>query len=280
MTLTIFMAVLAAAAMHAAWNAIIKIRTDRFASMSLTTLGMAVAATPVLPFVAFPALSVWLWIIASIIIHVGYRLFLVKAYDAGDLAQTYALARGTAPLLTTVSAFLLFGEVLRGAEIGGIVLLSCGTFLMSFRGGGHARFNQRAVGFALITSMFIASYTLTDGYGARLADGAASYASWLFFCDGVCSIVIGFLYHGRSLLPVLTHEWKTGLLTGALSAGSYGIVLWAMTQAPIASVAALREASILFAMLISVYILGEGTGPWRIVAAILIGSGAVALRLG
>ena len=280
MTLTIMFAVLAAAAMHAAWNALIKTRTDRFASISLTTLGMAVAATPVLPFVAFPALSVWPWIIASIIIHVGYRLFLVKAYDAGDLAQTYALARGAAPLMTTVGAFLLVGEVLRGTEIGGIVLLSFGTFLMSFRGGGHRGFNQRAVGFALITSMLIASYTLTDGYGARLADTAASYAAWLFFCDGVCSIVIGLLYRGRSLLPVLTREWKTGLLTGALSAGSYGIVMWAMTKAPIASVAALREASILFAMLISVFILGERAGSWRIVAAILIGSGVVVLRLG
>lgn len=280
MTLTIFLAVLAAAAMHASWNALIKARTDRFASITVTTLGMAVAAVPVLPFVAVPALVVWPWIITSILIHLGYRLFLVKAYDAGDMAQTYALARGAAPLMTTLGAYLLVKEALHLPAVIGIALLSFGTFLMSLRGSALGGFNGRAVGFAMITAMFIATYTLTDGSGARLAETAASYAAWLFFCDGLCSLVIGFLFRGRSLIPVITREWKTGLLTGVLSAGSYGIVMWAMTKAPIAAVAALRETSILFAMMISVFWLGEATNYWRFTAAIFIAVGAVLLRFG
>jgi drug/metabolite transporter (DMT)-like permease len=281
MTLTVFLAVIAAAAMHASWNALIKVRADRFASISITSLGMALIAVPMLPFVTFPALSVWPWIVASIVIHVGYRLFLVMAYDAGDLAQTYPLARGTAPLMTAAGAIFLVGEVPGPVAILGIMLLSCGTFLMSLKGGAElGRLNRRAVGYALATSVFIAGYTLTDGYGARLAETASSYAAWLFLCDGLCSILIGFAYRGKALLPVIAREWKGGLLAGALSAGAYWIAMWAMTRAPIASIAALRETSILFAMLMSVFLLGERATSWRIGAAVLIVFGAIALRLG
>jgi drug/metabolite transporter (DMT)-like permease len=281
MTLTVFFAVLAAAAMHAAWNALIKMRGDRFASISLTSLGMSLAALPVIPFVVFPAAAVWPFIAASLAIHIGYRLFLVMAYEAGDLAQTYPLARGAAPLMTTIGAILLLAELPTPLAVLGIVLLSAGTLLMSFRGGvGLGRLDRRAVGFALTTSIFVAGYTLTDGSGARLASTASSYAAWLFLCDGLVSMAIGFYYRGRRLLPIMKTEWHIGVLTGLLSAASYWIAMWAMTKAPIASVAALRETSILFAMLISVFALREKMTGWRVAAALCIVAGVVALRLG
>jgi len=281
MTLALFSLVLAAAAMHATWNALIKTRSDRFASISLATLGASIVVLPILPFVDFPSIEVWIWIAASVIIHAGYRLFLVKTYDVGDFAQSYPLARGIAPLITTVGAIIFIGEVPEGLTVLGIVVLSFGALLMSLRGSSDlSKFNRRAVGFALLTSMLIAGYTLTDGYGVRLANTASSYAAWLFFCDGLCSIAIGFLYRGRGLLNVLAGEWKTNLLTGGLLAGSYWIIMWAMTKAPIASIAALRETSILFAMLISVLVLGERVTPWRVLATVFIVGGVVILRLG
>ena len=281
MTLALFSLVLASAAMHATWNALIKTRSDRFASISLTTLGASIVVLPILPFVDFPSIEVWIWIAASVIIHAGYRLFLVKTYDVGDFAQSYPLARGIAPLITTVGAIIFIGEVPEGLTVLGIVVLSFGALLMSLRGSSDlSKFNRRAVGFALLTSMLIAGYTLTDGYGVRLANTASSYAAWLFFCDGLCSIAIGFLYRGRGLLTVLASEWKTNLLTGGLLAGSYWIIMWAMTKAPVASIAALRETSILFAMLISVLVLGERVTPWRVLATVFIVGGVVILRLG
>ena len=281
MTLALFSLVLAAAAMHATWNALIKTRSDRFASISLATLGASIVVLPILPFVDFPSIEVWIWIAASVIIHTGYRLFLVKTYDVGDFAQSYPLARGIAPLITTVGAIIFIGEVPEGLTVLGIVVLSFGALLMSLRGSSDlSKFNRRAVGFALLTSMLIAGYTLTDGYGVRLANTASSYAAWLFFCDGLCSIAIGFLYRGRGLLTVLASEWKTSLLTGGLLAGSYWIIMWAMTKAPIASIAALRETSILFAMLISVLVLGERVTPWRVLATVFIVGGVVILRIG
>ena len=281
MSLTVFFAVLAAAAMHALWNAVIKVRLDRFASISLMTVGMGVAALPALAFVELPQGAVWLWIGASVALHTGYRLFLVEAYRTGDLAQAYPLARGSAPLITTLGSALLLAEVPTPLAVLGILLLSIGTLLMSFRGGAEiGRINRRAVGFALVTSVFVAGYTLTDGSGARLATTASSYAAWLFAVDAVWTAVLVLALRGRAIVPVMAGEWKTGLVTGALAGAAYWIAMWAMTKAPIASVAALRESSILFALLISVVALKERVTGWRIAAALAIVAGVVALRVG
>lgn len=280
MSLAVFSAVLAAALMHASWNALIKVRFDRFASISLTALGMAVAALPVLPFVDFPGPAAWIWIGVSLCMHIGYRLFLIRAYEVGDLAQTYPLARGSAPLITTIGGIVLIREVPGPFALAGILMLSAGTFLMSLRGGGRlAALNPAAVGYALTTSLFIAGYTLSDGMGAREATTALSYAAWLFVCDGIVATAIALVYRGRRLARTLALEWRIGLLTGLLSGGAYAIAMWAMTKAPIASVASLRESSILFAMAISVFALGEKMTGWRAASALCIVAGVVALRL-
>ena len=220
MTLTVFLAVLCAAAMHAIWNAIIKVRLDRFASISLMTLGMGAAALPVLPFVDLPQGKVWFWIVLSAAIHIGYRLFLINAYETGDLAQTYPLARGTAPLLTTIGGVLLLGEIPAGLSVVGILLLSTGTLLMSLRGGAQlGALDRRSVGFALVTSVCVAGYTLTDGSGARLAATASSYAAWLFVVDGLWTLALCLYIRGRGILAAMLPEWKTGILTGLLGCG-------------------------------------------------------------
>ncbi|HTV67856.1 MAG TPA: EamA family transporter [Rhizobiaceae bacterium] len=281
MTLTVFLAVLLAAAMHAIWNAMVKVRLDRFASVTLMTFGMAATAIPFAPFVDFPPAPVWFWIVLSCMCHMGYKLFLIRTYEAGDLAQTYPLARGTAPLLTTIGGIFLVSEIPSSVSILGIALLCTGTLLMSFRGGVHLeQLNRSAVGYALVTSIFIAGYTLTDGSGARLASSATSYAVWLFISDGLWSLILCLFLRGKGTLSAIAMEWKIGAVTGFLSAAAYWIAMWAMTKAPIASVAALRETSILFAMMISVFSLGEKMTGWRGAAALSIVAGVIALRLG
>lgn len=280
MTPFVFVAVLIAAAMHATWNALVKARDDRFASITLTSFGMTLSAVPFLFFVDVPAANVWPWIVASVIIHIGYRLFLIRAYDHGDLAQTYPLARGTAPLITAIGGVFVLSEVPSHLAMLGILLLSLGTLLMSLRGGHVAVPNRAAVGYALTTSLCIAGYTLADGSGVRLAPTAASYAAWLFVCDGLCAIAIGIFYRGRKLLGASPGEWTSGIVAGFLSSAAYAIAMWAMTKAPVASVASLRETSILFAMLISVLALGERMTRWRGAAALSIVFGVIALRLG
>lgn len=281
MSLAVFFPVLAAAAMHASWNAMVKVHLDRFLSVTVLTLGMAAMALLAVPFVEFPKAEVWPWILASTIFHMGYKLCLIGAYKAGDLAQTYPLARGTAPLLAAIGGIFVVSEVPGPLAIVGIVLLCAGTLVMSFRGGGHLeKLNLHAVGYALATSVFIASYTLSDGSGARLAASASSYAVYLFLADGIWSLILCLLVRGPQSLPAMARDWKVGIITGGLSGTAYWIVMWAMTKAPIASVASLRESSILFAMLISVFALGEKMTVWRSAAALGIVAGVVALRLG
>lgn len=280
MSASVFAAVLAAALMHATWNAMLKVRLDRFASISLMSFGMALVALPLAPFVSVPSGITWLWLFASVVFHTGYKYFLSRAYDAGDLAQAYPLARGTAPLITTIGGVVLLSEFPGQVALGGIFLLSAGTFLMSLRGGGLGNFGGRAVVYALITSVFVASYTLADGTGARSAADATSYAVWLFMLEGAWSMIFALWLRGPRVARVMLSEWKIGLLGGFLSAVAYWIAMWAMTKAPIATVAALRETSILFAMGISVTMLGERLTRWRIAAGLLIVGGVIALRLG
>ena len=280
MSATVFAAVLAAALMHATWNALLKSRSERFVSISLMSFGMAVVAVPLLPFVALPQGITWFWLLISVFFHTGYKYFLSRAYEAGDMAQAYPLARGTAPLIATLGGIALLSEVPGAVALGGILLLSSGTFVMSLRGGGAGLFGGPAVGHALVTSLFVASYTLADGSGARSAADATSYAVWLFLLEGIWSLAFAIMLRGPGVGRLMLGEWKTGLVGGFLSAVAYWIAMWAMTKAPIATVAALRETSILFAMAISVTMLGERLTRWRIAAGLLIVGGMIALRLG
>ncbi len=279
MSAAVFLAVLAAAAMHASWNALLKVRGDRFAVVLLMSVGMGVAAAPLLPFVPVPQGVTWGWIALSICLQTGYKYYLTRAYETGDLAVAYPLARGTAPLLTTLGSAILLGEVPGPMTILGIVLLCGGVLLMSLRGRGEG-VGGRTVAFALLTSAFIAGYTLTDGSGARSAADGVSYAVWLFVLDGLVALALCALLRGRRAMSIALTEWRTMLGGGLLGALAYGIALWAMTRAPIAAVAALRETSILFAMILSVVLLGERVAPRRVVAALVIVAGVLALRLG
>jgi drug/metabolite transporter (DMT)-like permease len=281
LTADVFFAVLLAAFLHAAWNALIKTRLDRFLSVSLMSFGMGAISLACLPFVAVPQGMTWVWILLSAALHTGYKLFLIKAYNAGDLGQVYPLARGAAPLLTTLGGALLVGEFVPPLVAASIVVMCAGITLMSLRGGsGLGRLDSVAVTSALATSLFISAYTLTDGVGGRSAPSASSYTVWLFLVDGFWMGLFGLAVRGRAGFRAMLPEWKTGLLTGALSLGAYWIVIWAMTKAPIGAVAALRETSILFAIALSALFLKERLSPWRVGAAFLILAGVVGLRIG
>lgn len=279
MSASVFFLVLAAAAMHASWNALLKVRGDRFIAVLLMSFGMGVVALPLLPFMAIPHGSAWMWLVMSICLQTGYKYFLTRAYATGDFAVAYPLARGSAPLLTTLGSVALLGEAPGPIAIMGIVILCIGVVMMSLRSRGEG-FGGRSALFALTTAAFIAGYTLTDGIGARSALDGISYIVWLFVLDGVVSLVLCLFLRGSRTFPAMRSEWKIMLGGGLLGATAYGIAVWAMTKAPIAAVAALRETSILFAMLLSVFLLGETISRRRIVAALIIVAGVLALRLG
>lgn len=281
MSATVFFAVLLAALCHAGWNAIVKVGLDRFLSVTLIALAAGCVSLIPLPLVAAPIAPAWPYLAASVALHVGYNLFLIQAYRVGDLGQVYPIARGAPPLIVSIVAIAVIGEPLTGLQLAGVLVLVAGVALMSIRGGRDlVRIDRSAVGFALATSVFIAGYTIADGLGARANGSANSYAVWLFFLDGLAMLAVLLIARGQAGLRALRPYWKGGIAGGTMSLAAYWIVIWAMTEAPIALVAAFRETSVLFAAAISIVILREPPTLWRVAAAVVIVAGIALSRIG
>lgn len=278
---SVFLIVLGAAFLHAAWNALVKQGSDRLLAISMMAAAQGVIAIAVLPFTAFPNGSTWAWILLSAALHTGYKLFLIRAYQVGDLSQVYPLARGSAPLLTAIAGYFLLDEALSPLVAVGVVTLCLGIALMSLKGGDPlAALDRRAVLYAFGTSVFIAGYSLADGVGARGAASPTSYLAWMFLFDSAAMATIFIARRGRRGLASLGGGWRVGAPAAVLSLAAYWLIVWAMTQAPIAAVSALRESSVLFALAISTFILKERMVIWRLVAAMLILAGVAAMRAG
>jgi drug/metabolite transporter (DMT)-like permease len=276
----VFAAVLFAAACHAGWNASIKRTLDPLASTVAISLGAALVSLLALPAVGLPAREAWPWVLASIAIHLFYFAALIESYRTGDMGQVYPIARGSAPLMTATVTTMFVGEQLGMVGWLGIVLLAAGVLLLALRGGHDlAKLNRRAVGFALFTAATVCAYSVVDGVGGRLAGSAYAYSAALFFGIGPVMALYALARSGMRAPGDVRRLWLTGLAGGALQLGSYSIAIWAMTLAPIAIVAALRETSVLFGALIAIVLLKEPLRAGRIVAALLIVCGLVLVRL-
>jgi len=275
----VFAAVLFAAACHAGWNALVKVGLDPLSTTILIAAGAAVVSLFGLPFVGMPASAAWPWVIASVAVHVFYFAALAESYRTGDLGQVYPIARGAAPLMTATASAFFVGEQLSLSGWSGIVALAAGVLLLSARGGRIGHLDRRAVGYALITALTICAYSLIDGIGARLSQNPQAYVAWVFVANAVVLVPYGLWRDATAMTGALRRFWLRGLFGGALQALSYGIVLWAMTLAPIAIVAGLRETSVLFGALIAVLVLKEPFRAARVVAAALIVCGLVLIRL-
>jgi drug/metabolite transporter (DMT)-like permease len=276
----VFLAVLFAAACHAGWNALIKIGLDPLSTTTLISIASAVVALTLLPLVGLPAWAAWPWLIASAVIHLFYFAALIEAYRTGDLGLVYPIARGSAPLLTATVTTLFVGENLSLVGWTGVAALAAGVLLLSAHGGRDlVKIDRRAVGFALMTALTICAYSVADGIGVRLAGNPNAYSLSLFVGIALVMAPYALCRGGRDVLPAMRHHWRRGFAGGALQVLSYGIALWAMTLAPIAIVATLRETSVLFGAVIAVVVLKEPLRATRVGAALLILCGLVLLRL-
>lgn len=276
----VFAAVLFAAACHAGWNAAIKTGLDPLSSTVLITTGAGLVSLVLMPFAGLPPAAAWPWVIASVIIHLFYFIGLSEAYQTGDLGQVYPLARGSAPLMTAGVTTMLIGERIGAAGWCGVVVLAAGVLLLSLRGGRLLEPpDRRAVGFALFTALTICLYSVVDGIGGRTAGNPHPYTLAMFVGNALVMIAYFLIRRGPAHVAPMLRSWPVGLFGGSLQLLSYGIAIWAMTLAPIALVAALRETSVLFGALIAVLFLKEPLRPARIVAALMIVGGLVLIRL-
>jgi drug/metabolite transporter (DMT)-like permease len=276
----VFVAVLFAAACHAGWNALIKVGLDPLSTTTLISVGSGIVALAFAPFVGTPAPAAWPWLLASVVIHLVYFASLIESYRTGDLGQVYPIARGSAPLMTAAITSVFVGEKLSALGWIGIVALVAGVLLLSARGGRElVEVDRRAIGFALFTALTICAYSVVDGIGARLSANPNGYSVWLFIGIAVVMVPYALYRDGRDVIPAMQRFWLRGFAGGALQVLSYGIAIWAMTVAPIAIVATLRETSVLFGAAIAVVVLKEPLSAVRVIAACLIVCGLVLIRL-
>jgi phosphonate utilization associated putative membrane protein len=290
MTLTwpVMLAVLGGAVLHAGWNALLKSSGDHELDTALQTSLSALLALPVLVFVGLPPRESLPFILVSLAIHVGYYTALTGAYRHGELGLTYPIMRGFAPLLVALGSTAVLGEVPTPAAWLGIVGITFGVALVGLSHPGQALHHGKALAFAFSNALIIAMYTLVDGKGVRetaaTGHAALAYVMLLVVLDGLPYSSLVYRRRdaaGRTAMwAYARRRWPWAALGSAASIGSYAIALWAMTVAPIASVAALRETSVLFAALFGVWLLKEKFGLQRGIGTLVIVAGVVALRVG
>jgi phosphonate utilization associated putative membrane protein len=279
LTWTVVAAVLFGALLHASWNALVKSSADKALDTALIHLLGALIALPLALVVGWPASVAWPFILASVVIHIGYYVALTGAYRHGDLGLTYPLMRGTAPLLVALSAAITVGEALSPLSWVGVLGVSCGVLALGL--SRHALDSPRAVGFALANAVVIAAYTVVDALGARASGDPLQYVVALFVLEGWPFALMVFSQRGGAAAwRYARRRWPLATLGALASLASYGIALWAMTRAPVATIAALRETSVLFAVVLGRCFLKETLSLRRMTGIAAIVAGVMALRTG
>ena len=277
MSFGVFAAVLAAALVHAGWNVLVKGAADKLAMTLSVAVGAGIVAMAILPFLPLPTPESWPFLGVSVLLQSVYYLLIARAYRVADMSLAYPLMRGAAPVIVALFGAAVFGEVMAGVQWLAVGLISAGVVALAFGAFWRQPLAMTGVTAALCNAMVIAAYTLVDASGARLSGSPVTYALLLAVLTGVATVVMALAGGARPRLGART--LGLGLVGGAATTLSYGVALWAMTRAPVAPVAALRETSIVFALVLSRLIFGEKPGRPRIAAALLVVAGVVALRL-
>jgi drug/metabolite transporter (DMT)-like permease len=282
-TTFVWAAVLGAAVLHALWNSVVKSAGDKFMSSARVALWTGVVATLVGLATPTPFAASLPYVTASALIHVVYFLLVGRLYCNADLSVAYPLMRGLAPLAATAIAAVTLLEVPDAVALVGVLALAVGVATMGFSGLAHGRIDRVTLIVALFNSVIIATYSVIDGEGARLAGPDAAHAfAYNAWSDGLTAVFylpVVLALRGKAVGPALVRDPVRSALAGLAAFGGYAIVVWAMTQAPIGAVAALRECFVVFAAIIGVAFLGEPFRSARAGAALLIVGGVIALRL-
>ena len=268
-------AVLGAALLHASWNVLLKSGEDKELESISIAVGSGLIALVLAPFLPAPASASWPWLAGSALVHILYFVFLAGAYRWGELSYTYPVMRGGGPMIVALVGAAALGEILPMKETLGVVLICAG--ILAFASGRH---DPRATGFAIANAVVIATYTLIDGQGARASGAPVSYTLWFFAANGIVLLAYGCARgRGSAIATYFRRKWPRALIGGTLAVGSYGIALCAMTRAPIALVAVLRETAVIFAAILGAIFLREKMTRRRLVATGAVMLGLIALRI-
>jgi drug/metabolite transporter (DMT)-like permease len=271
--------VLFAALIHACWNAVVKSSEDRVLTLTLIHFMGAMIGGLAIFYTGLPDIAVWPYLLISVVIHSFYYLFLLLSYRFGDLSEVYPIARGSSPLLVVLLALVFADEVPSQGVVVGIVLVSIGIISLTFSKGRISRAGLAPIGLAVMTGIMISSYTVVDGMGIRSGSSPWPYIAWLNFLEGIPLTLWALIYRNKKIKPFVLGNWKTGAIGGSLALLAYALALYALNKGAMAHVSALRETSVLFATLIGAFLLKEGFGWQRILAAFIITTGIFVMQV-
>ena len=269
-----------AAVLHAVWNALAHAFTDKLVALAVLSTAFFLAGLAALPWVGLPAPASWPALLASSGVHILYNLSLMRSYRLGAFNQVYPLARGMSPWVVAILAMLLVDEHLNSVQLLGVVVVSIGLGCLVFANGRPRQDELPAIGAAVLTGLLIASYTVIDGVGVRLSGAPLSYAAWLFMLHGLPLAVFAALRRGPTLFGEMGANWGVGAAAGGCAVAAYGLVLWAQTLGSLATIAALREASVIVGAVIGAVAFREPFGRWRTTATVVVVVGIALLNLG
>lgn len=273
-----FALVMLAALMHAGWNLIAKRGRDGLVSIALIKVPNIAMATAVLAVVGLPPAATWPFLVASTLVNSLYFYFLINAYRVGDLSVAYPVSRGLAPMLVLLLSLVAANEVPSVWAGLGVVVIGLGIIALAAHRG-----DSKAHGATLLwaggVALCIATYTVIDGVGARASGNPVGYVALLNVMTGLLICIVAARTRGARLAEALRDDWKTGLLGGAMMLGAYTIVVYALTIAPMALVAALRETSVIFAAILGALFLREPFGARRVAASTAVATGICILVL-
>lgn len=285
--------VLAAAVCHAVWNLVAKRSGGGTHFALIGALMVTVVWAPVAVWFGVQSVAEWGWLQwgvlgASALVHLMYFNSLLFGYRAADLTVVYPVARGSGPLLASLGAVLLLGETLSLLSASGAIAVVCGVFLVA---GGPALWRRahepaerrrvtRGIAWGSITGVFIAGYTVIDGYAVKVLLLAPVLVDYVGNVLRVPMMLPVALHDRAGFLSAFKSQWRAALVVAVLGPLSYVMVLYAMRMAPLSHVAPAREVSMLFAALLGGTLLGEGDRVWRLLGAACIAAGVAALALG
>jgi uncharacterized membrane protein len=276
---SVFALMLLGALLSAGWNALIKGGANKYLQTVLIASGGALIALFVIPFLRLPAAHCWIFLLLSAVLQVIYYKYLADAFHVGDMSHAYPIMRGTAPLLVSLVNGPLIGDALSFGKWLGVILIGIGVVGLAWDARYRWREHRTLIVHCLISASLIAGYTTCDGIGVRASGSAASYAMWNLLVAGTILSVWTVARRRAELILYARTRLASAFIGGLATVVAYGIILWAMTQAPVAAVAALRETSMVFVLAIAALVFKERVGARRIAATALITCGAVAIRL-
>jgi drug/metabolite transporter (DMT)-like permease len=277
--LTVFAAMLASAFLHAAWNAWVKSRRDSNAAVAALVIGAAFPNAGVIAGFGLPAGPAWPWIACTVGLSIGSLTLLAKAYREGDFAVAFPMIRGLIPVVLVAAAVPLFGETPGLAGALGVLSVSAGLVLIGWESARRSRtITVKGLAFVALAAAVTAVSVMMDAKGARLSENPFGYAATIAVLNGIVMAVVQ-TWRGHNVPRMLIEHWPITFLAAGISSVSYQLFIWSLQQAPVALVGAMRETSMLFALVIAFFVLHERFGAWRWGAVALMLAGMGLMRL-